>query len=162
MELDVVQGRSCGPCTQCCTTMAVGELNKPEHVACNQLGACGGCAVYDTRPDSCRAFRCMWLDGNITDESMRPDLSKVVWVFKHFAPAKAFTWHAFEAEPGALETPEIHSLIQNITRRNFVLLIHRDGHRRLLGPEYKMAGATYRMSKAATARGKSISIHSNF
>lgn len=159
MNLPVVEGRRCGPCTQCCTTMAVGELRKAQHDACTHCSA-AGCGIYEQRPGSCRDFRCMWLDGNITDESMRPDLCKVVWVFKRLDVAKAFVWHAFEAEAGALDTSEMKQLVANIIQRNFVLLLRVDGPRRLLGPDYKMAKVALRASQQATAAGKEISINS--
>ena len=72
--------RTCGGCTLCCDLIPVKEIgNLPFH-GCqfkrSVLHAAGpGCGIYQRRPYSCRAWRCMWLKSspeNVPDE-MRPD-----------------------------------------------------------------------------------------
>lgn len=63
--------RKCGACTLCCTALAVPELDKPNGVPCKHLTPTG-CGIYDDRPDSCRAFECMYLQGE-GDLTTRPD-----------------------------------------------------------------------------------------
>lgn len=71
-----VSGRSCGPCQECCESIAVRELSKPYHKRC--VHQCeSGCGVYPTRPVSCREYACVWLVGGGNKED-RPDLSKVL------------------------------------------------------------------------------------
>lgn len=71
-----VSGRSCGPCQECCESIAVRELGKPYHKRC--VHQCeSGCGVYPTRPVSCREYACVWLVGGGNKED-RPDLSKVL------------------------------------------------------------------------------------
>ena len=65
--------RSCGECTACCTALGVKELNKPAGDSCEkgiQIGhvqsttnTIVGCSTYKSRPKSCRAFECAWLQG---------------------------------------------------------------------------------------------------
>jgi hypothetical protein len=65
--------RSCGGCTECCTAVAVAELEKPYFATCRHQTATG-CSIYAERPNGCRQYNCAWLQGMLTDE-MRPDKS---------------------------------------------------------------------------------------
>jgi hypothetical protein len=71
--------RECGTCTMCCKTMSVWEIEKPNGVWCKHVKNHQTCAIYETRPQSCRTFDCLWLRG-IGTEAMRPDRSRVVLV----------------------------------------------------------------------------------
>lgn len=73
--------RSCGPCTACCTVIGVREglgAPKPPGVPCTHLAACGGCSIYKSRPEECRTYACLWLQGMGSIED-RPDLLGVVY-----------------------------------------------------------------------------------
>jgi len=76
-DLDLVPGRSCGPCTLCCTVMAVDrpEMQKEAGVTCRHCK--GGCTIYETRPALCRDFHCGWRQLPILDDDWRPDRSGV-------------------------------------------------------------------------------------
>jgi hypothetical protein len=73
----------CGSCTLCCTVMRVAmEPPKAEHSTCSQCTHLG-CAIYDTRPDVCRGFQCLWLASQSLEAyrlppDMRPDRAGVV------------------------------------------------------------------------------------
>lgn len=67
--------RECGNCTLCCTVTYVPELNKTANIQCSNCN--DGCTIYNERPNSCRGYRCEWLNGHL-DEEMRPDISHVV------------------------------------------------------------------------------------
>lgn len=71
--------RECGSCTQCCKTMAVTELNKPQNQWCKHCEAGTGCTIFgrEERPPSCVNFNCLWKQGLFL-EDMRPDKTKVV------------------------------------------------------------------------------------
>ena len=71
--------RECGSCTLCCKIMSVWEIEKPNGVLCKHVRNHQSCAIYETRPQSCRTFNCLWLRGVGTD-AMRPDRSRVVMV----------------------------------------------------------------------------------
>jgi hypothetical protein len=133
------QERSCGPCSACCTTMGVSELNKPEHVACLHLKSPNGCGVYENRPKSCREFKCLWLSGVVENDELRPDLCGVVWTWQPNAVAKSGMFTAFESETGALNRLDNARLINLMIEQNhLVLLLPREGPRRFVGPPYKM------------------------
>ena len=65
--------------------MSIPELKKPADVWCEHAGdhPGGGCGIYEERPQSCRDFKCSWLqdDGAFFRDSDRPDkLGTVFWV----------------------------------------------------------------------------------
>ena len=63
--------RSCGDCTLCCTVLRVDALRKLGGVACAAVSA-RGCTIYERRPQICRGYRCLWLQGKLDIED-RPD-----------------------------------------------------------------------------------------
>lgn len=84
---DLEAHRSCGECTACCVLprIPIGEdedfpEGKPGYTPCEHLcSISGGCGVYETRPQLCRDYKCLWRGGILQagglmpDESMRPD-----------------------------------------------------------------------------------------
>jgi hypothetical protein len=64
--------------------MMIPELQKPMGEWCGFAQIGKGCSCYDTRPDSCRKFRCLWLDSQMP-EDLRPDQSKIVLTAEHGA-----------------------------------------------------------------------------
>jgi hypothetical protein len=75
ITLPVIQGRKCDGCTVCCTALAVEDLGKPYYVRCEHLKE-GGCGIYPTRPNSCKTYQCVWLQGcPILTDADRPDKS---------------------------------------------------------------------------------------
>lgn len=67
------KARECGACTACCTVLAVPSIGKPEHARCPNISPRQGCAVYETRPDGCRSYRCLWRAGVVGSQLDRPD-----------------------------------------------------------------------------------------
>jgi hypothetical protein len=84
--------RACGECRACCTTCAVNELNKPLNTPCQHLCE-RGCAIYESRPTSCREYDCAWLQGYLS-ENHRPDRSGIVWTFERIAGFNGLLAHA--------------------------------------------------------------------
>ena len=68
--------KECGGCTLCCVLPPVGEMDKPPNFRCKH--ACSGCDIYETRPNECRAFECLWRFGKLHDR-MRPDRCGVIF-----------------------------------------------------------------------------------
>ncbi|SMQ69891.1 hypothetical protein SAMN06295905_1699 [Devosia lucknowensis] len=60
MSLEVLEGRSCGSCTACCSfaPIRVETLQKPANSLCRHCAEGRGCTVYDVRPAVCRGFYC--------------------------------------------------------------------------------------------------------
>jgi hypothetical protein len=72
--------KQCGDCSLCCKIMAIPELNKPKDAWCDHLIKKRGCGIYETRPQSCRAFRCVWLLDPRLPSEWKPNKSKFVMV----------------------------------------------------------------------------------
>lgn len=71
--------RKCGDCKECCTVVGVTEIEKPSDTPCPNICR-KGCSIYKDRPESCRAFQCLWTQG-LGSHKHRPDKSGVVgWV----------------------------------------------------------------------------------
>lgn len=72
----------CDGCTACCKFMKVRELDKPANTWCAHCSIGSGCQIYDTRPESCQAYECVWLRTQRLDKpiapALRPDRSRVV------------------------------------------------------------------------------------
>ncbi len=112
----------CGICVLCCKLMGVkGEvrgvpINKPRAGWCQHCQIGVGCKVYDDRPEPCRTFRCLWLEGReegveMPDE-LRPDRCGVV-----FAPTTnetACSAHMDKNKPDAWKRGAAAAYIQRI------------------------------------------------
>ena len=70
--------RACGECTLCCKVMGVPQV-KSRHEWCpHAIKGGGGCAIYRSRPEPCRAFHCMWLIDQRFGSHWFPAKSKIV------------------------------------------------------------------------------------
>ena len=43
-------GKTCGPCTMCCSVLEIVEMKKPAGPVCAHCRAGGGCGIYPSRP----------------------------------------------------------------------------------------------------------------
>jgi hypothetical protein len=125
----------CGGCTECCTTMRVESIGKDARVACPQLCK-GGCSIYETRPDPCEGFQCVWLVSQAKPElalpsNLRPDRSGVVLEMNEKG-----TVIAHSRTEGAWREPRMLKRLMGFARNNpvtidlpnnRVLLLDKDG-----------------------------------
>ncbi len=79
-EPDLVPGRACGTCNVCCVALTIDdpELQKPQGYRCRNTLPDKSCAIYATRPQTCRAFYCGWRQLKWVRETLRPDVSGVL------------------------------------------------------------------------------------
>lgn len=144
--------RKCGPCTACCTVMAVHELEKDLYEPCPHLCA-KGCGIYADRPASCRTFECQWLrgllevDGSI-DPALRPDACGVIFDYQPGTPF-GDVYTAWELEPGASAAGPAADIIEGLAERFLVVVTTptREGEggpveRRFVGPPGRVAEAS--------------------
>ena len=75
-EPAVVPGRACGTCTLCCKVAAVDEIAKPIGVWCPHCVGQKGCAIYASRPPSCRTFYCQWMLAKGLGPEWKPERAK--------------------------------------------------------------------------------------
>src|SRR6185369_706015 len=98
--------RECGPCSECCTTLGVHELEKREFTHCPHEKR--GCSMYSSRPESCRTFECVWLRGQL-ERKDRPDRIGIVFSAAEMADRQVVLAHV--RKPGADKTGRGQELI---------------------------------------------------
>ena len=66
----------------CCKVLKISELEKPGNVWCRHCSIGVGCTIYETRPEPCRVYECLWLKSQRLEKpialELRPDKSRVV------------------------------------------------------------------------------------
>ena len=80
MEPQVLDGRDCGSCNVCCVMLTIDDpaLQKPQGYRCRNAQRDNSCAIYATRPNTCRAFNCGWRVLRFVRPTLRPDQSGVL------------------------------------------------------------------------------------
>lgn len=75
---------TCGACSMCCKLLRIKPLDKPENKWCTHCLVGKGCTIYETRPEPCRDFVCMYIQPGNEDipEALRPDKCKVMFYRK--------------------------------------------------------------------------------
>ena len=79
--MPLVPGRECGTCNVCCVSLTINEppvLQKVQGVRCKHNQADNRCAIYETRPDTCRTFYCGFRKLKWIKSTLRPDVSGVL------------------------------------------------------------------------------------
>ena len=71
-------GKSCGPCTMCCSALEIVELKKAAGPLCGHCVAGSGCKIYAKRPDVCREFECDWLTERAIPATLSPHRTGVI------------------------------------------------------------------------------------
>jgi hypothetical protein len=127
-----VLGRECGTCIACCTTMGVAELDKKAGEEC--VHTCDkGCAIYDSRPDACQRWNCMWIAGYLP-EALKPEECGVIWDSSHHELVDRELFTVREVRPGALEGKDTQEWLARVISKMMVLAITHDGKLSILGP----------------------------
>ena len=67
----------CGECTLCCTLLAVDDIQKQAGEKCVHCD--NGCAIYESRPDSCKSFYCAYAQMEKVNIALRPDKCGVIF-----------------------------------------------------------------------------------
>jgi len=109
----------CGTCTACCRVYAIPEFDKPAGPWCKHCDVGKGCRIYDTRPERCVGFECLWLASQkhgpaALPLALRPDKCKVV-----FAPStneKVMTAVTVPGRPDAWRSPIVRNLIARFNK----------------------------------------------
>ncbi len=145
--------RACGTCTACCEILSIevpGVLVKPKNAPCPHLDVLGRkCGIYAARPQPCRVFDCLWLQG-LGEVHERPDRSGVMLDYRTTKFGNVL--HAWEAWPGSFATPAAEAVLAGLAVRACVLCIPRQGPRRLLGPADEVRGIQQMMGDVGPVR----------
>jgi hypothetical protein len=133
-----IDGRTCGTCTACCFTHAVIAIGKPGSEWCTHCEIGGGCRIYLDRPEQCREFSCLWLQG-WADEQDRPDRLKIVLggIAVNVAGRSVRLVQFIETAMGAMDQEHVTQLIGMFRAKGYGLCVAR------LLPSGRHADATY-------------------
>jgi Fe-S-cluster containining protein len=90
-DLELVAGRECGACNVCCVALTINDpaLQKPQGYRCRNARPDNSCAIYETRPQTCRTFFCGWRYLKWIREPLRPDTSDVLFRLHYDKPDAA-------------------------------------------------------------------------
>lgn len=105
-----VSDRVCGECQECCRVLAVVEVWKPKHRQCEHQCPTG-CAIQDKKPETCKEYRCHWLQGKFGREDERPD--KLGLIFDDQAYMIVSAW---ETREGALNEDRVRYLLTRMAK----------------------------------------------
>ncbi len=100
----------------CCKVMGVPDLVPVKRVGawCQHCQIGKGCGVYKDRPQSCRDFACIWLQGHALPERMRPDRTGVViWTTDD---GEGVTAHCDPKRPTEWRKPDILDVLKLFAR----------------------------------------------
>ncbi|ATQ41108.1 hypothetical protein [Caulobacter mirabilis] len=88
--------RECGDCVVCCYTLNIDtpELRKPADSLCPHCTR-KACGIYETRPNVCRGWFCLWRRIGAMPESARPDRCGVVFSIDSNRPAPSLYEHVY-------------------------------------------------------------------
>ena len=125
--------RKCGICSECCNVLAVDELQKKTFSTCSHSCAFG-CNIYSQRPGSCRDYRCLWLDGHLTDED-HPDKLGVIFTTTYH-PEWGTVIMIVECKSRAISQPQVKKAIDQISDHMPLVLMRKDQTVLLLPPTH--------------------------
>lgn len=145
----LVSNRECGECMVCCQYLSISApgLNKPADVLCGNCIINRGCSIYDTRPNVCRTWHCLWRRMESLPDALRPDRSNVIFSLKvSFEPR-----HVFEnayvvcmalTDPSVFDTPIVSASIdQFIADGSLPVWLSHGGGKSLVWPDKELAEA---------------------
>lgn len=71
----LVIGRECGSCTLCCKVFDIPWLDKPKPAGkwCSHCKPGAGCSIWETIPQKCGEFYCLWRKEAQLGDDWRPD-----------------------------------------------------------------------------------------
>jgi hypothetical protein len=115
----------CGTCTACCRVYAIPEFAKPAGKWCEHCTIGKACNIYETRPQRCVDFKCLWLQSQDQprplDPELRPDRCKVV-----FAPStneRVMTAITMVGSPDAWQKKVVLKLIDRLNQASLSVAI---------------------------------------
>lgn len=105
----------------CCKLTFVPEINKPVNTWCPKCEIGEGCKEYETRPDSCKSYRCIWLSGGLSLD-MRPDKCKVL--FERLPSGKTYLALIDPDRLDSWKEPIVRSTIDDLISANKTVVVN--------------------------------------
>lgn len=147
---DTGGGRTCGTCNLCCTLQGVQEIRKPINVKCTHLNIQGRCGIYSSRPESCRAYQCLWLRGHMPEE-MKPVKSRAV--LEPNASGDMIVMRVLPQDRSLIHRGILRRFIRSAVAQNVPVIVVCGNERTIYGgpeEELKVMGAGFNMAGELT------------
>lgn len=120
----------CQDCTGCCVVFEVKDIGKKFGEPCKHLGKTlfgNGCTIYESRPDACRHYVCLWLDaarrGMPFPENMRPDVSKVVLGWPWGEDRETLFVYPYPGYDNAWQRPPVSNYLRSILAKGAKVVV---------------------------------------
>ena len=144
--------RSCGPCQACCFAPRLDERDKPSFTRCRDQGN-KRCNDYKGRPDPCRKFKCLWLQGH-GDEDDRPDMTGAMLTARNHAEFGPWvSVHLLDKK--ALGKRRVRDALVKLCVRTVVMELRARDMRMIGGPKDRVARF------AAVADEEQVPVHND-
>lgn len=123
LKFGLVPEKTCGDCTACCTVLPIKAtgFTKLPNFTCKHLVA-GGCGIYETRPDACRTYYCVWRQSPRLDDTWRPDRSGVLITDEYDGIPEGYASHGLRfivfGDESAIRKPEFAVVIARVIAAN--------------------------------------------
>lgn len=122
--------RRCAGCTACCTVMGIPDLS-PEFEDCKHIDVrpkgqlVAGCGIYKDRPDDCRDFQCLWLQGlPMLEDGDRPDMLGVVYAHGEWDRDKdLMIVQAYEFREGAASSARARAINKVLRNMGYAVVV---------------------------------------
>lgn len=137
----------CDSCTLCCRLLAIPEIDKPSGKWCPDCKPGKGCQIYDSRPEPCRGWSCLWLLTQQSDKpddmpemppELRPDRCKVIFDTGHEGAENALFVHVDPGRPDAWKEPPVMRLIDRWLTDDKARVVIITGNRRRMFAKKQM------------------------
>ena len=120
--------KECGSCCLCCKLPGVFEVDKPVNKWCKFAKPGKGCGVYDARPNSCRAYKCVWLQVEALPPQIRPDRCGVI--FEATPEANIIVMRTRQEDFGTVwRKPDIMAILKGLLTQDGNMVVLTDGVR---------------------------------
>ena len=117
-----IPARCCGECSLCCKLLGIEELAKPLDTWCaNCRPGQGGCGIYESRPDACRSYSCLWLLDDGLGEAWRPDRTGFVLYLDE--GGRRLVIHVDPARPESWRVPACHAELRRWATGSMLQLV---------------------------------------
>ncbi|MGA2894952.1 MAG: hypothetical protein ABSE22_18965 [Xanthobacteraceae bacterium] len=134
------QRRSCGSCALCCKLLGLLDSGKMGRW-CPHCLKSSGCGIYDSRPEVCRTFNCVWLTDAEFGDEWQPTRSKIVICHVRYGETRNLVFHVDPGWPLSWREEPYYSQLKqfarnglenngittvNVGKRVFVILPNKD------------------------------------
>lgn len=98
----------------CCKLLGIGALDKPAGSWCAHCSPPAGCTIYDSRPQECRDFACLWYESAVLGEEWKPIRSKIVL---YLVDDERLVAHVDPGSPNAWRADPFYAQLKEWSRR---------------------------------------------